>query len=125
MNILLDTHILLWWLADDPTLSKKARTIISDEKNLIFVSAISAWEIIIKMALGKLQAPENLAEVIMENNFKELPVTLQHVLVIKQLPLHHHDPFDRMLVAQAKSESLTLLTSDEKNMLYDCPLIKV
>jgi PIN domain nuclease of toxin-antitoxin system len=125
LRILLDTHILLWWLADDPSLSKKAKLLISDEKNFVFVSVASGWEITIKKALGKLEAPDNLEEVLKENCFKDLPITLQHVLATGQLPMHHHDPFDRILVAQAKCESLTLLTADKKIMLYDVPHVPV
>ena len=125
MNILLDTHILLWWLADNKALSKKGRSLISDEKNMIFVSAATAWEIIIKKALGKLTAPDNLKEALLENNFKDLSMTLAHTEAIKNLPLIHHDPFDRMLIAQAKCESLTLLTADEKFGQYNCQMIQV
>jgi PIN domain nuclease of toxin-antitoxin system len=121
---LLDTHVLLWWLADDPALSTKARHVISDEKNIIFVSAASAWEITIKKALGKLEAPDALEEALQENNFKELPITLQHVLAIQGLPHHHGDPFARILIAQAKCESLTLITADEKLVGYEVALLK-
>ena len=122
---LLDTHILIWWLADDRQLKKIARSLIVDRNNLIFVSAASTWEIMIKKSLGKLEAPDNLAEILDENHFKILPITLQHTLVIGQLPKHHHDPFDRMLLAQAKSESLTLITADEKLTCYDVAHLKV
>ena len=94
-------------------------------KNIIFVSAATAWEINIKKALGKLSAPDNLIDAIQENNFKDLSMTIQHVQAIKELPLFHHDPFDRMLIAQAKYESLTLLTADEKFDQYNCPIFKV
>jgi PIN domain nuclease of toxin-antitoxin system len=125
LKILLDTHILLWWLADDPLLSKKARSLITDKKNLVFISAATTWEMMIKKALGKLETPDNIAEMIKENNFKELPITLAHTLTIGQLPKLHHDPFDRMLVAQAKYESLTLITADEKLTAYDVNHLKI
>ncbi len=125
MKILLDTHILLWWLADDPLLSKKARTLIIDKKNIVFISAATTWEMMIKKALGKLEAPENIVEMIKDNQFKDLSITLAHTLAIGELPKHHHDPFDRMLVAQAKCESLTLITADEKITAYDVQHIKV
>ncbi len=121
---LLDTHVLLWWLADDASLSSKARALIGDENNLVFVSTASAWEIVIKKALGKLKAPDNLEAALEENNFKELPITIRHALAIGHLPIHHQDPFDRMLVAQAKCESLTLITADEKLLHYDVPFVK-
>lgn len=125
MKILLDTHILLWWLGDDPMLSKKARSLISDKKNLVFVSAASTWEVMIKKALGKLEVPENLIEILKDNHFKHLPITLEHTMTIAQLPKHHHDPFDRMLVAQSNCESLTLMTADEKLTFYDVSHLKV
>lgn len=124
MTFLLDTHVLLWWLSDDPSLSAKVRELVSDETNLIFVSAASAWEIVIKKSLGKLVAPDDLEEAFKRNDFKELPMTLQHVLMIGQIPNHHKDPFDRMLIAQAKCEGLTLITADEKLTLYNIPLIR-
>lgn len=125
MSFLLDTHVFLWWLADNSKLSSKARTIIENENNLIFVSIASIWEIIIKKSLGKLKTPDNLEKIIPENDFKELFITLKHVLALQQLPNYHHDPFDRMLLAQAKSESLTIITADEKLTTYDVHYIKV
>ena len=125
MNLLIDTHILLWWLADDSALSFKARSLISDECNLIFVSTASIWEIIIKKAIGKLEAPDNIEETLKENQFRELPITLRHVIAIGHLPNHHKDPFDRMLIAQAKCETLTLMTADEKLTFYEVSHVKV
>lgn len=125
MKILLDTHVLLWWLGDDKALSKKGRSLISDEKNIIFVSAATAWEIVIKQELGNLIAPDNLEETITDNNFKVLEMTLHHTMAMRELPHFHHDPFDRMLIAQAKCESLTLLSADDKFKLYDCEMIKI
>ncbi|MBS0272090.1 MAG: type II toxin-antitoxin system VapC family toxin [Proteobacteria bacterium] len=124
MSYLLDTHILLWWLADAPALSSKVRSLMSDENTIIFVSAASTWEIIIKKALGKLKAPDDLGKVLKESMFKELSMTTVHTFAIKDLPNHHSDPFDRMLVAQAKCDNLTLITSDEKLLLYDIRYIK-
>ncbi|OJW47964.1 MAG: twitching motility protein PilT [Alphaproteobacteria bacterium 41-28] len=121
---LLDTHVLLWWLADDPSLSPKARVLISDEKALVFVSAASAWEIVVKKALGKLEAPDDLEIALKENNFKELPITIRHALAIGHLPNYHQDPFDHMLVAQAQCESLTLITADKKLLQYDIAYVK-
>ena len=125
MNLLIDTHILLWWLADHPALSIEARSLISNAKNLIFVSTASVWEIIIKKSIGKLKAPDDIEKVLQENNFKELSMTLEHVLMIGNLPNHHHDPFDRMLIAQAKCNRLTLITADAKLALYDVHHIMV
>jgi len=111
MNLLLDTHALLWWLDDPATLSEEARLAIADSKNMVFVSAASVWEITIKKGLGKLDAPNNLEEVIAENRFSPLPITIAHALAVSQLPRHHNDPFDRTLAAQAKVEGLTLVTT--------------
>lgn len=111
MSLLLDTHVLLWWLKDPALLSDGARNAIEDGENLVYVSAAVAWEIAIKRALGKLQAG-NLEEAITENQFLTLPVTVAHALAVEKLPDHHRDPFDRMLVAQAMSERLTLVSRD-------------
>jgi PIN domain nuclease of toxin-antitoxin system len=125
LNFLIDTHILLWWLADHPSLSSKARKLISNENNLIFVSMASIWEMIIKKAIGKLKTPDNIDNVLKENDFKELPIKLEHVIAVGHLPNYHKDPFDRMLLAQAKCETLTLITSDEKLTIYEISHVKV
>ena len=124
MNLLLDTHVLLWWLDDNPTLSKRARSAITDGKNLVLVSAVVIWEIKIKQALGKLKIPLNFRKVLEEQPFKSLGVTAEHANAIGELPLHHRDPFDRMLVAQAKTESLTLVTRDIRLKEYEIRLLK-
>lgn len=124
MNILLDTHVLLWWLADDPQLSKPARQLIQSTDNLIAVSAASAWEISIKRALGKLDAPPDLATALQDNDFVPVSITLAHAERAGSLPDHHRDPFDRMLVAQAQIEQLALLTHDEKIARYDVQVIE-
>lgn len=118
MNLLLDTHILLWWLAGGQRLSNKSRQAISLAE-AVYVSAASAWEIAIKVAIGKLEFRGDLEGQIAINNFLELPVTLAHAAAVGKLPRHHDDPFDRMLVAQASLESLTLLTSDKQLADYD------
>ena len=124
MKLLLDTHTLLWWLDDNPTLSSKARQAISREKNIIYVSAVSAWEIAIKKSLGKLEAPDNLQEVCASNDFIELPISMKHALIVTRLPKHHEDPFDRLLIAQAMSEKLTLVTRDARIINYDIAIIE-
>lgn len=113
MNLLLDTHVLLWSLLDSPRLSAKARETISGAA-LVYASAVSAWEIAIKRALGKLVCPEDLEGALRDTQFLALPVTVGHAIAAGALPRHHDDPFDRMLVAQAKMESLTLVTRDER-----------
>lgn len=124
MKFLLDTHALLWWLDNNPTLSRKAKQVISLEKNIIYVSAASAWEISIKKSLGKLEAPDNLEEVIEINNFIPLPISISHTLNIAKLPNHHDDPFDRLLIAQATYEKLTLITRDANIIKYDVTVIE-
>jgi PIN domain nuclease of toxin-antitoxin system len=123
MRLLLDTHVLLWWLANNPRLSVSAREVIADSGNQVFVSAASAWEIAIKKALGKLAAPEDLLGAIAANNFEPLVIKIEHTLRLGELPLHHNDPFDRILIAQALYEDLTLLSGDGKIALYEVPRI--
>lgn len=112
MRYLLDTHILLWWLANDKKLSKELRSIITDPENTLYVSSASVWEMAIKSHIGKLSMPDNLEETLIEHDFLPLPITFQHALLVGHLPVIHQDPFDRMLLAQAKIEKLTLLTHD-------------
>ena len=112
MNLLLDTHALLWWLDDKPTLSAEARDAIADGSNLVFVSAVVIWEVRIKQSLGKLQLPSNFREVLDSQAFDELPLTVDHAHRLAELPPLHRDPFDRMLVAQAMAERLTIVTRD-------------
>ncbi len=124
MNLLLDTHVLLWWLDDNPTLSKKAKAAIADGKNLVFVSAVVIWEIRIKQALGKLEIPRNFQRVLDDQPFEMLDITVEHAHTVGDLPTHHRDPFDRMLIAQAKVEGLTLVTRDIHLKKYKVPLIE-
>lgn len=123
MNFLLDTHILLWWLEDEPRLSASVSSAIRNPNNFIFVSAATVWEMSIKQSLGKLEMPDNLLEVLKINEFEVLPITAEHSLKVGTLANHHKDPFDRMLIAQAISEGLTLISEDDKFQLYDVPLL--
>lgn len=118
MNLLLDTHALLWWLDDSPELSNKARKAIADEANAVYVSAASVWEISIKRALGKLQTPPGLLREIERHRFSPLSISLPHAHEVERLPHHHADPFDRMLIAQARLEKLTLVTRDRNIRRY-------
>lgn len=114
MRILLDTHVYLWWLEDHPKLSAKGRSLIHTASN-VYVSSASIWEASIKAAIGKLDvAVDDLVVQIEGNGFEELPVTALHAAAVRKLPQIHQDPFDRMLVAQAITEPLKLLTHDEK-----------
>ena len=124
MILSLDTHVLLWWLADDVTLSQTIRATISDGKNLVFVSAAAAWEMVIKSALGKLDIPSDLEAALTANRFQPLPITIPHALAVVDLPHHHNDPFDRLLIAQAKVEGLTLVTRDEQIKKYDVSIME-
>ncbi|MDW5500481.1 type II toxin-antitoxin system VapC family toxin [Pseudomonas lundensis] len=111
-RLLLDTHALLWWLIDDVSLGENARKQIADPGNVVYVSAASIWEISIKRALGKLALPEDIFEVIEAEDFLPLPMMVFHGQQAGQLPPYHQDPFDRMLIAQAQAEGLTLISAD-------------
>ncbi len=119
MNLLLDTHVLIWSLTNDPTLSDHARREITRGSNLVFVSAISVWEISIKMQLGKLKAPDNLLQEVIDKRFEFLDIKAEHSWQAGQLPAIHHDPFDRMLIAQAQLEQLTIVTRDASIHQYE------
>jgi len=123
VRLLLDTHVLLWWLKDDPNLKQETKQVISSRENLVFVSSVSPWEISIKKALGKLTAPDNLLEVVAENSFESLVITLEHGLQVGKLPNHHNDPFDRMLIAQALFADLTIVTRDAKFNPYGVQIL--
>ncbi len=123
MNCLLDTHVVLWWLDGGEGLSEKAFDAISDGKNVVFISAASIWEIRVKEAIGKLMIPNNFQKVLSSQPFEMLPVTAEHAHEISKLPLIHRDLFDRMLVAQARFEKLTLVSRDTLLKKYKIPLI--
>ncbi|MEM1243058.1 MAG: type II toxin-antitoxin system VapC family toxin [Cyanobacteria bacterium P01_H01_bin.26] len=116
MSYLLDTHILLWWLFDDPKLDSTCRDIIRNPQNRILVSSVSAWEIATKYRIGKLPEAKQLVEAypqtLQQARFFELAITAAHALRAGNLPIAHRDPFDRMLMAQAELENLPLLTDD-------------
>ena len=119
MRLLLDTHILLWWLNDDPRLSIQADALIADQANEVFVSPLSLWEIAIKSRLGKLRADvDEVWRTALESGFAPLPFTLEHAAEVARLPDHHHDPFDRVLIAQARTEPMRLITHDKVVAAY-------
>jgi len=124
MRFILDTHVVLWWLDDPGLLSETARNAIAEPSNEIFVSAASAWEIAIKRGLGKLQTEDHFMEAILACGFKPLAMTMAHALATEELPPHHRDPFDRMLISQAICEGATLITRDSTLMLYGIPIIR-
>lgn len=116
MSLLLDTHALLWWLSGE--LSEEVTDRLADPSTYVAVSSVSIWEVEIKRSLGKLDAPAGLAEVVVDEGFEQLPVTFAHAERAGGLPLHHRDPFDRMLVAQSELEGLTVVTRDAAFELY-------
>lgn len=118
MRVLLDTHSLLWWLSNSPRLGAAARALVAAEDNEIFVSAASLWEMRIKQRLGKLIVPIDLRRHIAQQGFVELSVTGEDTDVLAELPMHHRDPFDRILIAQAIEHSLTIVTADRQFALY-------
>lgn len=122
MRLLLDTSALLWWLADHG-LTDQARETIADPATFVAVSAVSAWEISIKKALGRLTAPDDLEHQIQAGGFTPLPVTIAHAIAAGQLARHHDDPFDRMLIAQALAEGLTIVTRDKRFSDYSVPVL--
>lgn len=123
MRLLLDTHALLWFLLNDARLSGNARSLITAPANDVFVSPASYWEIAIKISLGKYTLEEDFAEFmesqIVENELTLLPITVKHAAVVATLPFHHRDPFDRLLIAQAMTEDVPLLSADPAFDLYD------
>ena len=127
MTLLLDTHAFLWWIEDNPRLSTPARTAIADPDAGVYLSAASGWEIAIKAGLGRLTLPDNLSafmsEQLEKNDFQVLPVRLAHALDVRDLPNLHRDPFDRMLVAQCRTEGLALVTGDKAFRGYEVEIV--
>ncbi|EEG76075.1 type II toxin-antitoxin system VapC family toxin [Dethiobacter alkaliphilus] len=128
MKALLDTHAFLWWITDDNELSPHARNIISDRNTELFLSVASGWEIAIKAGLEKIQIPHHnilsfITEQLAFNAITPLPVQMNHACHTANLPLHHRDPFDRLLIAQAQLENLPIITADSLFKEYDVTLI--
>lgn len=125
MRLLLDTHTFLWAITDDPKLGPLSRDLIINQASAVFLSHVSLWEIAIKHTLARGDMPLSAHEAIAwvePSGFAFLPIDLPHLLALEQLPLHHRDPFDRLLVAQAISGALTLLSADAAFTAYGCPL---
>jgi len=127
MSYLLDTHTFMWWVLDNPKLNKETRTLMSETDAGLFLSAASAWEMVIKAQVGKLILPEPVIDFIRKqlvlNDIASLDITTEHALKVFSLPLHHKDPFDRMLIAQAIVEDLTIITNDELIRQYDVQVV--
>ena len=118
MRFLVDTHALLWALCEPSALSPAARDAIAAPSNLIVVSSVSLWECAIKASIGKLDLPEDFFDSITEAGYEVMPIRISHLNVYRTLPMHHRDPFDRMLVAQARAEAMTLISRDPEVARY-------
>lgn len=123
MNLLLDTHIFLWWLDDNASLSTNVRGAIADTDNVVILSAAVIWEIRIKQGIGKLEIAPNFYKVIQEQGFEMLSITPDHAYAVGNLPNHHRDPFDRILIAQALLEGFTIVTHDAIFNRYPIPVL--
>jgi PIN domain nuclease of toxin-antitoxin system len=121
--LLLDSHVLLWWAADDPRLAAAARDAVNTPSNEVFLSAASVWELGIKAVAGRLDMPRDLVSRALSEGVRPLPIEPTHAADAAALPPHHRDPFDRMLIAQARRESMTLVTADAALGRYDVPTL--
>lgn len=123
MRLLLDTHVFLWWVNDDPKINNGIRDLIFDTEHTKIVSAVTAWELSIKASLGKLRLQTDIdqffSKYTAQNYFEVLPIQLSHIYRIEHLPHHHKDPFDRLLIAQAKVEGLQLISADTAFDAYE------
>lgn len=122
-SLLLDTCALLTWAQDPRNLNDQARILIANGRQRVFVSAASVWEIAIKTNIGKMTAPQDIPLLLSSNRFLELPITNAHALATSKLPVHHKDPFDRLLIAQTQVENLVLVTTDKKIAEYDIDVL--
>jgi PIN domain nuclease of toxin-antitoxin system len=122
-RLLLDTHVFLWWRSDDRQLKRAARRAIAGA-DVVFVSAASAWEAAIKIALGRLRVPDTIEAGVLESGFEKLAIGFAHAEAAARLPAHHTNPFDRMLIAQAQIEGLTLVTHDRRLARYEVELLR-
>jgi PIN domain nuclease of toxin-antitoxin system len=128
MNVLLDTHVALWAITDSPKLSQKARDLIQSPKSSVWISTASLWEIAIRHALGRGDMPVSSPEALryfQESGYQLLPIEAEHAIAVEELPAHHQDPFDRLLVAQALVEPMRLLTHDPLVARYGDTILSV
>jgi PIN domain nuclease of toxin-antitoxin system len=123
LKLLLDTHAALWWLSDDDRLGPSAAEHLRDDSNHVLLSAAVVWEAAIKRAIGTLDTPGDLAATLLGAGVLPLPIELDHAVAAGELPRHHGDPFDRMLIAQARIEGATLVSGDEAMRAYDVPVL--
>ena len=119
MQLLLDTHAVLWWLSGDDYLSENQSRSIADRRNTRFVSAVTIWEISINQSIGKIDIASEYPDVLRAQGFIELPISWKHAQEVSNLSHYHRDPFDRLLIAQARIEDMTLVTSDPEIVKYD------
>jgi len=123
MSLLLDTHVVLWWLTDDHALTDDLKGVLDQEPD-IYLSSVTIWEVALKQAIGKLAGPDDLPERVRDCGFRELPIVAAHAMVAARLPWHHRDPFDRMLIAQAQTEGFTLVTRDPAIRKYEVSILE-
>ncbi|MFQ5742828.1 MAG: type II toxin-antitoxin system VapC family toxin [Acidobacteriota bacterium] len=121
-RLLLDTHVFLWWRGEPARIKAEVRDAIATA-DVVFVSVASAWEAAIKASLGRLELPDTLESGVLASGFEKLPIAFSHCQLVAELPQHHGDPFDRMLVAQATAEKLTLVTHDPRLEPYDVKIL--
>lgn len=119
MRLLIDTHTALWLLGEDKRLSSSAEQMLTDVSNEVLLSAAVVWEVALKQSLGKLDAPDGFSALLIDAGAMPLPVTIEHARTVGALPWHHRDPFDRMLVAQARLENAVVVSSDDRLHAYD------
>jgi len=124
MKILLDTHIFLWAIAEPENIAEKWRAEIETRANQVFLSSVSVAEIMIKASIGKLQVNYDPLEIALKSGFEPLDFKAEDALLLKDMPFHHRDPFDRMLIAQGKNNHLYIMTDDDKFRLYECKLMR-
>jgi PIN domain nuclease of toxin-antitoxin system len=124
VNLSLDTHVLLWWLDDNPALKHETRRQIMDDRNLVAVSVAVIWEIRIKQSIGKIEIDSSFLDIVRRQGFELLTITADHAFAVGALPIHHRDPFDRLIIAQARLEDFTVVTHDSEFEKYDLPILK-